>query len=342
MDTATQRSRSDRLLGLVTLTDLPATAALGIIAVLIAASWGAAISLGGGTVVAPHWFYLPIFLAGLRFGPGGALVAAVVSMFVAGPLLPADAATNTPQGLSDWVSRGIFFILIGLFVTEMFRAVRRLSEREAKLIEVQRVETDELTRRAQTDPLTGLANRVLLRDRLESALVRRDRDQHRPALLFIDIDDFKAVNDRFGHDTGDGLLVEVSDRLRHCVRPEDLVARLGGDEFAVLIEEHAPHKDGASDVARRIIEALQSPFDLSGHASNVRVSIGIASYHGGPSAADLILKQADSAMYRAKANGKDQFAIFSQEMDEARHVAGSPPPAVVPDGIASPAPAPVP
>ena len=117
----------------MTLTNLPAPAAVAVIIALTALSWLAAYFLGGGTNVAPHWFYIPVFLAGLRFGPFGALVTAVISMFVAGPLLPADVATNTPQALSDWVSRGIFFVLIGQFVTALFSGVRRMSLREAGL-----------------------------------------------------------------------------------------------------------------------------------------------------------------------------------------------------------------
>ena len=107
------RSRSDRIIAAVTLMNLPAPAALAVIAGLTTLSWVAAYYLGGETDVAPHWFYIPVFLAGLRFGPAGAVVTAVVSTFVAGPLLPADVSTNTPQALSDWVSRGIFFVVIG-------------------------------------------------------------------------------------------------------------------------------------------------------------------------------------------------------------------------------------
>ena len=104
----------------LTLVDLSALAALLAVAAMVLVSWLTAYYLGGGTDVAPHWFYLPIFLAGLRFGLVGALVTGIVSMFVAGPLLPADVATHAPQLLSDWVSRGIFFVLIGLFVTALF------------------------------------------------------------------------------------------------------------------------------------------------------------------------------------------------------------------------------
>jgi hypothetical protein len=117
----------------LTLVDLSAPAALLALAVMVLGSWLAAYYLGGENNVAPHWFYLPIFLAGLRFGLVGALVTGIVSMFVAGPLLPADVATHSPQPLSDWGSRGIFFVLIGLFVTALFNSLKRLAERERGL-----------------------------------------------------------------------------------------------------------------------------------------------------------------------------------------------------------------
>ena len=444
-DEPTRRSLAVQLVAWATLTDLPAPTSLAVIAGLTVASWCAAYFLGGGTNVAPHWFYIPVFLAGLRFGPMGALVTAIVSMFVSGPLLPADVATGTPQALSDWVSRGIFFILIGQFVTQLFVGMRLLSKREAHLVErtaqaeafresdqrfrslVQRasemivvidpngryayespaverilgwspgqrlgqaaidfvhpddreeasavlsdlldkpgesrtielrhrdsksvwhwVESTatnlideptvggivinsrvvderktlehELLKRALHDPLTGLANRVLLRERLESALLRRDRSERRPSLLFIDLDDFKTVNDGFGHDAGDQLLIDVGHRLRVCVRPEDLVARPGGDEFAVLIEERPECGDTAIEVAERILGALQAPFEVSGHQVHVGASIGIASYRGGTPDADIVLRQADMAMYDAKANGKARYALFTDKLDEVvRH-----------------------
>ena len=132
-DPKVPRPLSDRIISSITLMNLSAPMALVVIAMLTALSWVAAYFLGGGTSVAPHWFYIPIFLAGLRFGPFGALTTAAISTFVAGPLLPADVATHTPQALSDWVSRGIFFVVIGQFVTQLFGGVRRMSVREVHL-----------------------------------------------------------------------------------------------------------------------------------------------------------------------------------------------------------------
>src|ERR1039457_3842163 len=147
VDTTVQRPLSDRIIASLTLMNLSAPMALVVIALLTALSWVAAYFLGGGTAVAPHWFYIPVFLAGLRFGPFGALTTAVISMFVAGPLLPADAATHTPQVLSDWVSRGIFFIVIRQFVTQLFVGVRRMSAREVNLQAKVELSTTELQAR---------------------------------------------------------------------------------------------------------------------------------------------------------------------------------------------------
>jgi len=189
-----------------------------------------------------------------------------------------------------------------------------------RVVDERKALEEELIQRASHDNLTGLANRGLLRNRLETELVRRDRDVRRPALLFIDLDDFKTVNDGLGHDAGDRLLIEVANRLRNCVRPEDLVARLGGDEFAVLVEEGPEPSNVATGVAERFLEALRQPFDVSGHESHVCASIGLVSYEDATPDADMLLRQADIAMYHAKANGKAQYAVFSESMHEiVRH-----------------------
>jgi diguanylate cyclase (GGDEF)-like protein/PAS domain S-box-containing protein len=173
----------------------------------------------------------------------------------------------------------------------------------------------ELTHRALHDPLTGLANRVLLRDRLEG--LREDAKHGIPkiALLFIDIDNFKTVNDGFGHAAGDQLLIDIGRRLRTCVRPQDLVVRLGGDEFAMLMEI-AESENEAAIVARRVLEVMQVPFEVLGHEAHVRASVGISTSNGEVPDADVMLGEADLAMYHAKAEGKAQFAVFSVEMGE--------------------------
>jgi diguanylate cyclase (GGDEF)-like protein len=164
--------------------------------------------------------------------------------------------------------------------------------------------------RALHDPLTGLGNRVLFRERLEHALERCPRTDRDVAVLFVDVDDFKAVNDRFGHAHGDELLVALAGRLRALLRVEDTAARLGGDEFAVLLEEVADGAD-AVHVAERLLDELQRPVVVSGHEVTVGASIGIAT---GCVAADDLLRNADFAMYQAKAGGRGRYALFEPEM----------------------------
>ena len=167
----------------------------------------------------------------------------------------------------------------------------------------------ELARQALHDPLTGLANQVLFRRRLDAAL---DADTG-VAAMFVDLDDFKAVNDTLGHSAGDRLLVEVAVRLSSVVRPEDTVARLGGDEFSILLTD--VDSDGAIDVARRVMDALALPVELSPDSVVVGASVGVA-VSDGTSEGDGLLRQADQAMYHAKRSGRNQFRIFTPSMVE--------------------------
>ena len=164
------------------------------------------------------------------------------------------------------------------------------------------------------DPLTGVANRVLMRDHLERALARREPKPGRVALLFIDLDDFKRVNDSYGHATGDQILVQVAERMSGVVRGEDVVGRQSGDEFAALVTGVA---DVAAAVAAadRILRELRRPILLGGRSIVVGGSIGIAlaGARGVTSAEDLIT-QADAAMYAAKRSGKGTFAVFEPTM----------------------------
>jgi diguanylate cyclase (GGDEF)-like protein/PAS domain S-box-containing protein len=172
----------------------------------------------------------------------------------------------------------------------------------------------ELTRQALHDPLTGLANRALLQDRVVHALVRATRTGERLTLLFIDLDDFKLVNDSLGHDAGDRLLVAAADRLRAAGRAADTIARLGGDEFAILLE--GIDDQDATRIAERVLTALQPPVDLDGTKVNIHASVGIA-HHGGPEDAGALLRNADLAMYAAKRNGKGSFQVFAPAMQAA-------------------------
>jgi diguanylate cyclase (GGDEF)-like protein/PAS domain S-box-containing protein len=175
---------------------------------------------------------------------------------------------------------------------------------------------EQLSHQAFHDRLTGLANRALFEDRVEHALSRARRDAQPLAVLFLDVDDFKTINDSLGHIAGDSLLVEVSQRIQSCVRPGDTVARLGGDEFAILLEEPADLRTGA-DVSRRILAALEEPFGLHGREIFVGASIGIAASESGREHAVELLRNADVAMYSAKADGKGRHEVFRPSMHEA-------------------------
>lgn len=169
-----------------------------------------------------------------------------------------------------------------------------------------RLRDEERTRHeAVHDPLTGLANRTLLRDRLEHALARSQRERGATAVLFVDLDNFKRVNDTYGHATGDAVLVEIARRLQSAVRPGDTIARLGGDEFVAVCEEI--DADAACAVGRRLQQAIRRPFVAGGAEHRVSASIGVAI---GDSAPDALLAEADAATYRAKAAGRARVELF--------------------------------
>ncbi|HEY8179051.1 MAG TPA: diguanylate cyclase, partial [Candidatus Limnocylindria bacterium] len=164
----------------------------------------------------------------------------------------------------------------------------------------------ELERRALHDPLTGLANRTLFHDRLGHALARRSGSV---AVMFLDLDDFKTVNDAYGHAAGDKVLRAVADSLHGAVRAEDTVARLGGDEFAVLLDD-SPDRYQAALVAGRLLGAVQVPVHLAGYQHAIGVSIGISLGSGGDASAESLMRDADIAMYVAKGQGKGTFTVF--------------------------------
>jgi diguanylate cyclase (GGDEF)-like protein/PAS domain S-box-containing protein len=168
---------------------------------------------------------------------------------------------------------------------------------------------------AQFDSLTGLPNRHLFRDRLMQAMARAKRTGKAMAVLFIDLDRFKLVNDTLGHGAGDQLLKEATQRLQACMRASDTVGRFGGDEFGAVITDLAKPGD-ASVVAQKIIDALARPFDLDGHESYVTASIGITLFPTDGEEAGTLIMNADAAMYRAKEQGRNTYQYFTREMNE--------------------------
>jgi diguanylate cyclase (GGDEF)-like protein len=171
----------------------------------------------------------------------------------------------------------------------------------------------ELRRRALHDELTGLANRGLFADRIEHCLSSRERESL--AVVFLDLDDFKGINDSLGHAAGDRLLKDVARRLLSCVRPQDTVARLGGDEFAILLE--GADEGRARKVADRVLAAMAPAFDLGGEQVTARASVGLAAAAGEELDASDLLSRADAAMYVAKSRGKGHYQVFEPTMRAA-------------------------
>ncbi len=207
----------------------------------------------------------------------------------------------------DGVHVPVEMILAPLSGGRLALALRDLSER--------RRAEEGLLALVYRDPLTGLPNRRLFEDRLAIALAQAHRYRHRLAVIFLDLDRFKQVNDTLGHAAGDALLRAVSERLTESVREGDTVARLAGDEFTLLLPGIHYAEDLAS-ISQKLVETLRRPFPIDGHPVRVTASGGISLYPEDGEEAEALLKSADTAMYRAKERGRDNFQLFSPAMAE--------------------------
>jgi diguanylate cyclase (GGDEF)-like protein len=211
----------------------------------------------------------------------------------------AQAVQAVQEGAQDYLIKGqVDGHLLG-------RAIRYAIER--KFAEVQ------LSHQALHDPLTGLANRALLMERLAQALARTERRPSSVAVLFLDIDRFKTINDNFGHEVGDSVLACIGDRLRKALRPEDMASRFGGDEFVVLCEDLEDDRHVVT-IAKRIGRSISEPISLEAGEVVVTTSIGIAAARGIGDRPEVLLRDADAAVYRAKERGRDRFEFFDQRM----------------------------
>jgi diguanylate cyclase (GGDEF)-like protein/PAS domain S-box-containing protein len=173
---------------------------------------------------------------------------------------------------------------------------------------------EQLEHQAHHDTLTGLANRTLLHDRLQQAVAHCQRQRSMLALLFIDLDHFKLINDSLGHSAGDELLKLAANRLVACVREGDTVARLGGDEFVLLLVDQ-PHVQGISNAVERVLEAMSQPYRVQGREFATTCSIGVSLFPDDGADGETLLKNADAAMYRAKAAGRNSFHFFTAEIN---------------------------
>ncbi len=169
---------------------------------------------------------------------------------------------------------------------------------------------DKLVRMAKYDGLTGLANRTLFREFLGASMARSDRRKRSTAVMFLDLDHFKDINDTLGHDAGDELLISVARRLLSCIRKGDMVARLGGDEFAIILDDVGDPED-ARIVAEKILEEMQPPHKFGDDERTVGTSLGIATYPDAGKSPDELIKAADQAMYVVKKEGRNGYRFYS-------------------------------
>ncbi len=228
--------------------------------------------------------------------PGGTGVVAIFQDY--GPIARAAEATFVPVA-------AIFEVVLLLLFLALVPILRRVTQRIRRQME-------EIERRALYDELTGLPNRTLFGDRIEQAIAAAGQDPHSAAVMLLDVDGFREVNDALGHETGDRLLQEVAGRLGETVRSSETLARLGGDEFGILL---SPGSDeDATALAARIHGVLESPFSLSGFPLEIAVSVGIAAYPEHGESVDTLLQHADVAMYVAK-DGHAGTALYESEQD---------------------------
>ena len=212
----------------------------------------------------------------------------------------------------DLFSAALLVLIVALVLLRQVLALNEvavLSRQLEESVRSLRGREQELSYQAFHDPLTGLANRALFRDRLEHALELSRRSGRKLAVLYLDLDEFKLVNDNLGHDAGDRLLMVVAERIKSCVRPGDTTARLGGDEFGVVLSEVNTVAD-AVIVAERVVEAFRQPFSI-GMVVHMGLSVGVVLRTDTSQGAEDLLRDADMAMYTAKSRGGGQYSVYS-------------------------------
>jgi diguanylate cyclase (GGDEF)-like protein/PAS domain S-box-containing protein len=242
-------------------------------------------------------------------------VERILLAFQRGEPVQAELVTHKKDGRHFWLEVDIVPVAddAGVFFTHWVAVGRDITRRKAAESEIKHL--------AFYDPLTQLPNRQLLMDRLQLALSQNHRRPREGSLMFIDLDNFKALNDTLGHHKGDLLLQQVAERLSACVRKIDTVARLGGDEFVVMLEDLGTHADDAAaqakTIAENILAALSEPYLLSGNQHYSTCSIGVTSFNHDQTNIGDLLKQADLAMYQAKTAGRNTICFFDPVLQAA-------------------------
>jgi len=267
-------------------------------------------------------FRLRANLQHVRIWRGAA--ALVMGLAITGMHYTGMAAASFPEGSfcgaangvdTNWLALLVIVVTLAVLAITLIVSVldARMQARTSVLANSLEKANGELMQLALHDNLTRLPNRLLLEDRLSQALKMAQREQTRFAVMFMDLDGFKAVNDAYGHHLGDQLLVGVTDRLRGCIREQDTLARLGGDEFVLLTSISNP--DDAATVAAKLVHSIAEPFVVSRHQLSVSMSVGIAVFPGDGEVERDLLLHADAAMYHTKSAGRNGYSFFEASMN---------------------------
>ncbi|MGA9321242.1 MAG: diguanylate cyclase, partial [Xanthobacteraceae bacterium] len=254
----------------------------------------------------------------------GMTLRSILDARIANGRSPADGAAYIKRCLTDVRRREPYYSEVGLRDGRTYAVNHRPMPDGGWVaihqdITAQKQAESQITYMARHDGLTGLANRAVLLEKMEEAMARFRRHGNRFTIFVLDLDLFKMVNDSLGHPVGDELLKVVAGRLAECTRETDVVARLGGDEFAVLATVDGDQREAAIVLASRLLEAVAAPYDVDGHQLNIGTSIGVALAPEHGTEVDQLLKNADLALYKAKAEGRDAYRFFEDAMGvEAR------------------------
>ena len=308
--------------GLASLSSLPRAWRAALVSLGLVSSSIVLIHLWNGHIQAHFHIFLVLALVSLyqHWLPFLVVIGTSVAYHSVAVMIAPASIYNHPDAWTQpwrWALIHAAFVLVASIVSVISWRLHEAANRDlaSEIAERKNLE-DRLIHQAFHDPLTTLANRALFEDRLAHALARGARHPAALAILFLDLDEFKRVNDSLGHGAGDQLLVVVAKRLGACLRPSDTIARFGGDEFAILLEDLSGQPEAAR-VAQRIIVALRAPVRLEGAEVTPSASIGIVLSHNGEESPTTLLRNADIAMYSAKHQGRDGFVFYAPHMHVA-------------------------